>query len=663
MLFGRVSRWGFVVPPVSPSDRNSLFHFVLVAIFSFLSLLPCSWVSPAAAESSSYEESLVTQAQEQKLSERPEWRAILHYRGDFFDLIDSQARTSLFDDPAYFLSPLGKNDPAAELTATIRAFFKTSPSGDEHAQCKFRGRFDWLSRELAIDRTRLPAEPCVRFVQWSESLAPHQLTLIYPGSYLNNPASMFGHTLLRIDTREQTEQTRMLAYAANYGAMTGETNGIAFAVNGLFGGYVGSFTIAPYYKLIEKYSDREHRDIWEYTLALSPEESQRLVALLWEHGATYSDYYFFEENCSFQLLFLFDYLRPEWRLAHQYPLWAIPSDTVKSIVRAPGLVGEVHFRPSAATILRHRLKHAKEENIALAEAIVEGTTPASEAEGSAEGAESLELAESALTFKIAKTKEEARRKLLAERAYEVLRARSTWSGSSTFPAIETPPIRPDQGHDSLRLAIGMGIEDDTLFSEQSLRLAYHDALDPAGGFVDGAEISIFSLESRYYEGEGFLLERFMPLEIRSLAARDTFIEPTSWALSLGIDRRHDGSEEGVTPAALRISPGISFRPIDDSLLWGLVRGSAEYSGVYEGNTALGLGAELGAYFDLSESNRILFEASASRYAVSEHFSEFEFSFGVTHRLRQNSALVLEVMRKGELDHNENTIATTLRTYW
>jgi len=63
--------------------------------------------------------------------------------------------------------------------------------------------------------------------------------LIFPAAYLNNPSSMYGHTLLRIDARDQDEKTRLLAYAINYAANTDETNGILFALNGLIGGYTG----------------------------------------------------------------------------------------------------------------------------------------------------------------------------------------------------------------------------------------------------------------------------------------------------------------------------------------------------------------------------------------------------------------------------------------
>jgi hypothetical protein len=63
----------------------------------------------------------------------------------------------------------------------------------------------------------LPAEPCERFQSWFKELNPASMTLIFPSAYMNNPSSMFGHLLLRVDQKGQTEQTRLLAYTTENG--------------------------------------------------------------------------------------------------------------------------------------------------------------------------------------------------------------------------------------------------------------------------------------------------------------------------------------------------------------------------------------------------------------------------------------------------------------
>ncbi len=115
---------------------------------------------------------------------------------------------------------------------------------------------------------------------------------------------MFGHTLLRVDSKTRDEQTRLLDFTINYAASTHQERGISFALKGLFGGYQGSFSVAPYYAQVKKYGDLENRDIWEYRLARLTKKVLRMLMHAWELKSAHFDYYFLDENCSYQLLSL-----------------------------------------------------------------------------------------------------------------------------------------------------------------------------------------------------------------------------------------------------------------------------------------------------------------------------------------------------------------------
>src|SRR5688500_15186877 len=141
---------------------------------------------------------------------------------------------------------------------------------------------------------------------------------------------MYGHTLLRVDAADQDERTRLLAYSISFAAATNETNGLIFAVKGLFGGYPGVFAMLPYYVKVREYSDLENRDLWEYELDLSPEELERVLRHAWELLPAYFEYYFFDENCSYHLLALLQVARPDLELTAPFRLWALPVDTVRS---------------------------------------------------------------------------------------------------------------------------------------------------------------------------------------------------------------------------------------------------------------------------------------------------------------------------------------------
>ena len=88
----------------------------------------------------------------------------------------------------------------------------------------------------------------------------------------------------------------------------------------------------------------------------------------------------------------------------------------------------------------------------------------------------LELAQAYLQYRL-DTGNIARQEM-APRSLALLRARSRIADAEPTPTLPAPEVRPDQGHDSARLAAGFGMTGDRAFTEIALRPAYHDLLDP-----------------------------------------------------------------------------------------------------------------------------------------------------------------------------------------
>ena len=180
--------------------------FLLSTICSvFLSLTP---ITSHATNDDSYIQELQERATEERLYDTRYWHLLLHYRSNTFG-----GYTSEVDDPGFFMAESGKTDPKAELSATLRQFFSKDPIGrsQQPAQCALIGRYSWLKERLKFNDERLLPLPCPRFTSWISELNPQNVSIIFPSAFMNNPASMFGHTFLRIDQKGQTEQTRILA--------------------------------------------------------------------------------------------------------------------------------------------------------------------------------------------------------------------------------------------------------------------------------------------------------------------------------------------------------------------------------------------------------------------------------------------------------------------
>ncbi|HRY30545.1 MAG TPA: DUF4105 domain-containing protein, partial [Elusimicrobiota bacterium] len=277
-------------------SKKTVLAALLLGAAAAVSAADVPALEPAAAD---YLNELVDQARQRNLARDISWIRLLHYRRSLLGGWKSQV-----DGDSFFLSPKGKTQPAGELEATLRAFFQPAPADPQtlHPQCQFPARYAWLKSQLRFDPARLPEIRNARFEEWHARIDPGSVTAVFASSYLNNPASMYGHTFLRVNQAGRKTDEPLTDYCINFAADTPERSGVIFAAKGLLGAYPGRFTTTPYYMKVQQYNNIESRDLWEYTLSLTPEQTDRLARHLWEFGSTYFDYYFLTENCSYQLL-------------------------------------------------------------------------------------------------------------------------------------------------------------------------------------------------------------------------------------------------------------------------------------------------------------------------------------------------------------------------
>ena len=129
--------------------------------------------------------------------------------------------------------------------------------------------------------------------------------------------------------------------------------------------------ITPYYEKLKEYRDTEARDVWEYDLNLTHDEVMAMVRHIWELQRMNSWYYFFDENCSYHMLWLTEIARPSAHLRDHFFYYVIPPETVRAF-EDEGLVRTKHFRPSKRTKLLTYERHLGVSGIAAVRALVEG---------------------------------------------------------------------------------------------------------------------------------------------------------------------------------------------------------------------------------------------------------------------------------------------------
>jgi hypothetical protein len=627
-------------------------------------LLLLAFVAPCAfGADDAYLAGLVARSRALKLAERPEWRKLVHYLPDFA----GGGVHSLVDSPEFFnAGPRGKSDPQAELEATLASFYSTSEETPDaqNPQCQFIARRTWLDEQLHFDRQRLPLRDCRRFREWHDALNAKGLTVVFASAYVNNPSTMYGHTLLRVDAQNQDERTRLLAYTVNFAANTNEREGIAFAVKGLFGGYAGTFSVLPYYLKVREYSDLENRDLWEYQLALSQEEVERVVRHAWELLPAYFQYFFFDENCSYHLNALLQVARPELDLTAPFRWWALPVDTVRVITAQPGLVARTVYRPANATIIGARLATLSEEERSIAKNMSLGRAQSADAlrgRDPQRAAAMLETSYDYVNYRRATGKRDVPDP--AALARELLVARSEIDAPAQTPAVG-PGTRPDLAHGTSRLGFGAGRRDGRNFQELAFHPTYHEVIDPEPGYARGAQIEFFDTAIRHYDDGGTRLERFVPVDILSLAPRDDFFQPRSWRVSGGWQRSfvRNGSEPLIAFFGGGGGAAWSDRA-GHALFYALGEAALRLNRELEGGYGIGAGARVGTMVDLTPRWRANAYAGGLDYFVGESDQPRRIGLEQRFTLGRDCALRFDLERRREAGRQFDSGTLSLQLYF
>ena len=597
-------------------------------------------------------------ARTERLAEARAWLILLHAKPDLFG-----RPASLIDDPRFFLAPDGKRNPQAELDATLAALFlpQDPERPGEHASCRFPARSRYLQESLTIPPELLPAVSCTELDQALAQVEPQRAVLIFPGNHNNSPASMFGHTLIGIEGRHSS---RLLSFAVNYAAHTDDANGFAYAVKGVFGLYDGYYSLLPYYVKVREYNDLERRDVWEYALDLTPAEVERMTRHIWELREIASDYYFFDENCSYNLLFLLEAARPTLNLTDPCRPWVIPLDTVR-IIEDAGLVGEIRYRPSKATRIAALAARMDAHEIAVArELLADRLEIAALADSGLSAEGQMRVLDVAIeTSEFRYYRKELDQAAYQRRSLELLGARSQLGRAGEDYLALPDPGRPDRGHGSNRLALGLGLRDGAWYQELRLRPAYHNLLDADQGYLAGSQIDFFSLALRYTpERERAELKSFDFIDIVSLSPRHPFFQPVSWKVTTGFHQRP--FDDGDDHLVYRLNPGGGFTWGESRLMgYLMVETDALAGGRFRHGHAIGLGGSAGVLANPLPAWKLQLTARQLWYELGDRHNALEVALRQNFRIDESLSLVLELGRERIFGRSQTDGALLVNYYW
>jgi hypothetical protein len=509
-----------------------------------------------------------------RLAADPTWLKLIHHK----DRLAGPAGSDIIT-PEFFLAADGADDPRAELVATLDGLISPGISNpNDTIRCRFPARTRWLSKQLGW-APAAPA-PCPAFDSWRGAEPITGASLIFASGYLKNPASYYGHILLKLNSSGPGGQRSLRDYVLNYGAdYPDNENGLVYVFKGVGGGYKSSYSHLPYYNHQFNYSESQLRDVWEYELELDPEQTAFLVDHVWEVSGTANRYYYLRQNCAYRLAELINLVIDAPLIPPDKP-WTMPIDVFDRLMRDhPGkpLVRSVVRLDSRQNVFRRAYFSLPSQSQRDLVAYVEGATvtPNAGLAGQPRVLDALIDYYSFLQASADKAPSKSGIDSTKARRDALLLARLRLP-EVTAAAPAAPTSLPNEGQKS-SLVQASYVHNDKIGDGLELRLrpAYHDFLTYAPGVVAGSELSFGDLRIDVRGGK----VRLRSLDLVKITALN--LSPTglardgaaAWSVRFGAEDRALGCR-GCLAAFVEGGYGRGIQISENTIGYGLVSGRA-----------------------------------------------------------------------------------------
>jgi hypothetical protein len=437
-----------------------------------------------------------------------QWLKLLYYKNE----------KSLVIGDRYLLSPKGRVNALQELLVSIDKLKL------EKYSCLFPARRILINKQWP---NLLPEFQCQDFQEFKMNLRAGELYLVFASVYPNNPASMFGHTFLRISSLEsdKTEETQnLIGYSMGFQAITDpRDNALEYTFKGLFGGYDALMEVKPYYMDLGIYNNGESRDLWEYKIPLTDDQRELMVAHMWEIlNSVGFPYYFFKENCSTFALRFLEVLSPEINFQSKNDFFVVPQVTLRDVVKTFQIT-ETQFQMSIKNQMKYRFDNLSknQKNIFLSHQ--KTLDP-----------EILDIKVDYWKYKNYKKKTQLSKKE-KEEMYEIYSNRAKVADKiSVIPVKNKNELqfnRPDIGHDISKVKFALGSPE----SQIGVRYGFHEFSDPMNGFDDSSYISLLNLNY------GEKTKNYEVLDLLSLQSFYSFIPSISWRVKANYYEHNENS--------------------------------------------------------------------------------------------------------------------------
>lgn len=624
--------------------------FILRFTFILLFLVSSSTLSETLAS--------ISDAKLNKLSESEKWKKLIKIE----DLTIFEKNEFAIHSKRFYLSINKIVTAKSELNATIQSFYSKKPYIDinEHPQCRFPARFLWLKSRL--DFSNIEVIKCPNFQKWAKLSATKSLSLVFATGYLGNPASYYGHTLIKLNP-DQKSHLSLLDTSINFGAEVPENEDpLSYMIKGVVGGYNGSFTHSKFYYHTQNYLENELRDLWEYELAFEKDDFQFLVAHMWELIEQKYTYYFLDENCVYRMYELFG-LIDGIELPKLNSLWVIPQEVVRAInnisYKNRPLVKKVTYIPSRQAKFYKKYWQLNDKEKELVSDIANKSKNIELLNKKVIELESQQKILSVLLdyyqYLIAVDKENESQLKRSYNKALVYRFKLP-IGKASF--ISSHPSSPDNSRPSSysqvsyidNTELGHGIR-------FKLRPAYYDQLDAESGHVRNGALKMAEIEFDYFSSSLTLnnLSLFEIISVKNSASGLPNDSYDSWMLYLGF-KKQEARCSNCTDLAFEAKKGWAI-PFNKTTMFGAYLGGA-FTENYENRGLVYTSGTLTLSHRFTENLNFFVNVEMRKYLTNKYISNVNYLAQIRYKFKLNNDYL-----DFRLGAREDEIALSLGYYW
>ncbi|WIO75152.1 DUF4105 domain-containing protein [Porticoccaceae bacterium LTM1] len=604
----------------------------------------------------------IDSAKLEQLSRSSTWHKLMLYESNSQSHygVESAIHT---DD--FFLAADGRHNPLAELQATLNALsVKNISEPDSHAQCKFRGRYVWLDQQLGLSSRGIEMVECPRYESWSLEGKTESVSLMFATGYLGNPASYYGHVLLKLNSTQSGKPTKLEDVTVNYGAIVPAGEGpLPYIFKGLFGGYDAGFSHIQYYFHNHNYGENELRDMWEYELNLTPSELDLVLGHAWEVLFQKYQYFFAKKNCAYRVAEILEVVDGIILRPNELMPWFVPQALIQSVSRiernGEPVIKSVQYHPSRQTRLYKRYSNLSSTEKAIVESVVRNID---ELEG--EGFDSLNLTaklrvlDTLLDYFQFIRDAELLAKDVSNTYYRRVLAKRYLLPPGEVDVDMDSNDSPHKGR-SPSLA-GVEFIHNQVFGTGiglHIRPVYYDALDADFGHVNNASLSMGEMRLAVFDGQ-VQLRQLEIFSVESVNAAVTGLpgdEGNSWKLGLGL-RQQSLDCEHCLATVFWGDLGHTLQLSDQVLIGGYLGGGIQES---QGNSG-SLYAKSSVFLNmkLADSFRVRLTAEYLDHVDGDHESRLDMGAHLQYRISRDWSI-----RAYYEDRIVREVGVSLNLYW